>query len=106
MIKYGELNEVLLRFTGADIHNEIPIDYYRRVMKAWFRVNNNGMTWDVQQAASILLYLATREGAIDYRQLNEAGIKSLDWAEKLLEQDTIAENHEVLRALSTIRMAG
>jgi hypothetical protein len=105
MIKYGELSEALLCYTHGDIHDEIPVDYYRRIIKAWLRVNNNEMNWDVQQAASILLYLAVREGSIDHSQLNEDGVKSLYWAEKLLEQDKMNENHEVIRALSTVSMA-
>ena len=105
MIKYGELDEALLRYTKGDVHEDIPVDYYRRVIKAWFRANNNGINWDVQQAASILLYLAIRENSIDHSQLNADGVKSLEWAEKLLEQDNITENHEVIRALSTISMA-
>jgi hypothetical protein len=64
------------------------------------------MNWDIQQAASILLYLAVSEGAIDPDRLNADGLKSLDWAERLLDQAKITTNHEVVRALSTVRMAG
>ena len=105
MIKYGELNEALLCYTNGEIHEEIPVDYYRRVIKACIRANNNGINWDIQQAAAILLYLATHEGTVDRSQLNESGVNSLEYAEKLLEQDAIRENQEVVRALSTIRMA-
>lgn len=106
MIKYGELNEALLAYTNGDIHNEIPVDYYRRVIKACIRAYNDGISWDIQQSATIVLYLAIREKAIDISQLNQAGISSLEWAEKFLEQDEIRENHEVVRALSTVSMAG
>ena len=106
MIKYGELDDALLRYTGDDIHDEIPVDYFRRVIKASIRANNNGINWDIQQAAAILLLLATREGAIDINQLNQDGASSLELAERLLEQDQIRENEEVVRALSTVSMAG
>lgn len=100
MVKYGELHTALLRYTCEDIHDNIPVDYYRRVMKAWFRANNAGLSWDVQQAASILLYLAFNEGQIAPSQLNSNGLKALDWAEKFLEQINQNEDKEVMRALS------
>lgn len=105
MIKYGELSEALLHYTNGDIHDEIPVDYYRRVIKAWLKVNCNGMHWDVAQAASILLYLAVREGALNSTELNTDGLSSMEHAEKLLNQANIKENHDVVRALSTIRVA-
>lgn len=105
MIKYGELNKALLKYTNRDLHEDIHVDYYRRVIKAWLKVNNNGMHWDVQQAASILLYLATREGELNADELNADGLNSLEHAEKLLNQAEIKENHDVVRALSTIKMA-
>ena len=101
MIKYGELHQALLRYTYDDIHNDIPVDYYRRVMKAWFRANNAGLSWDVQQAASILLFLAFNEGQVKPSQLNSNGLKTLDWAEKFLGQINKEEEKEVIRALST-----
>jgi len=100
MVKYGELHTALLHYTCEDIHDNIPVDYYRRVMKAWFRANNAGLSWDVQQAASILLYLAFNEGQITPSQLNSNGLKVLDWAEKFLEQINKSEDKEVMRALS------
>jgi len=106
MVKYGELNKALLLYTNGDIREDIPVDYFRRVIKAWLRANNNGMNWDIQQAASILLYLAVREGAIDLDRLNTDGLRSLYWAEKLLDQAKTTTNHDVVRALSTVRMAG
>jgi len=101
MIKYGELNKALARYTKADIHEDININYYRRVVKAWFRANNKGLSWDVQQSASILIYLAFNEDALHPSQLNTEGLKALDWGEKFLQQiktDT-NENKEVLDAL-------
>ena len=103
MIKYGELHQALAIYTKTDIHEDIPVDYYRRVIKAWFRANNKGLSWDVQQAASILIYLAFNEGALHPSQLNTDGLKALDWAEKFLQQiktDT-NENNEVLDALKS-----
>ena len=101
MIKYGELNQALAQYTMADIHEDIPVDYYRRVIKACFRANNKGLSWDVQQSASILIYLAFNEGTLHPSQLNTDGLKALDWGEKFLQQiktDT-NENKEVLDAL-------
>jgi hypothetical protein len=101
MIKYGELNQALARYTKADIHEDISIDYYRRVIKAWFRANNKGLSWDVQQSASILIHLAFNEGALNPSQLNADGLKALDWGEKLLQQikTDANKNKEVLDAL-------
>ncbi len=101
MIKYGELNKVLARYTKSDIHEDIPVDYYRRVIKAWFRANNKGLSWDVQQSASILIYLAFNEGTLHPSQLNTDGLKALDWGEKFLHQIKTGtnENIEVLDAL-------
>jgi hypothetical protein len=103
MIKYGELHQALAIYTKTDIHEDIPVDYYRRVIKAWFRANNKGLSWDVQQAASILIYLAFNEGALHPSQLNTDGLKALDWAEKFLQQikTNTNENNEVLDALKS-----
>lgn len=100
MVKYGELHHALLFYTYTDIHDDIPMDYYRRVMKAWFRANNSGLSWDVKQAASILLYLAFNEGQLNLSQLNSNGLKTLDWAEKFLDQIYATKEKDVIRALS------
>jgi hypothetical protein len=99
MIKYGELHQALARYTSEDIHEDIPMDFYRRVIKACFRANNTGLNWDVNQAASILLYLAFNEGYILPNQLNSDGLKTLDYAEKFLDQINTGTHKEVVRAL-------
>ena len=103
MIKYGELDQALARYTKADIHEDISVDYYRRVIKAWFRANNKGLSWDMQQSASILVYLAFNEGALHPSQLNADGLKALDWAEKFLQQIELdaKENEDVIDALKS-----
>ncbi|HEB81251.1 MAG TPA: hypothetical protein ENJ11_00145 [Gammaproteobacteria bacterium] len=100
MVKYGELNQALARYTNGNIHENIPVDYYRRIMKAWFRANNKGLNWDVQQAAAVLLYIAFNEGAVHPSQLNAEGLGILDWAEKFLDQVQDTTGKEVIRALS------
>lgn len=99
MVKYGELNQALLLYTRTDIHENIPVEYYRRIMKAWFKANNSGLCWDVQQAAAILLYAAFNGDHIRPSQLNADGLGILDWAEKLLEQIGRSASHEVIRVL-------
>lgn len=103
MIKYGELHEALARYTKVENHEDIPVDYYRRVIKAWFKANNKGLSWDVQQSAAILVYLAFNEDAIKPSQLNADGFEALEWAEKFLEQINTGkkENEEVLDALKS-----
>jgi hypothetical protein len=107
MIKYGELHQALARYTNTDIHEDIPLDYSRRVVKAWYTANNKGLSWDVQQAAIVLLYIAFNEGEIKPGQLNTDGLKALDWAEKFLAQikasaiEKTNENNEVLDALKS-----
>jgi len=99
MIKYGELHQALARYTREDIHENIPVDYYRRVIKACFRANNKGLNWDINQAASILVYLAFNEGYIQPNQLNSSGLETLDWAENFLDQINTDTAKDVVRAL-------
>lgn len=99
MIKYGELHKALSFYTNRDIHEDIPTDYYRRVIKACFRANNSGLNWDVKHAASILLYLAFNEGHLQPNQLNVDGLKTLDWAEKFLEQIKQSDQQKIVEAL-------
>jgi hypothetical protein len=103
MIKYGELHQALARYTKVENHEDIPVDYYRRVIKAWFKANNKGLSWDIHQSAAILVYLAFNEEAINPSQLNADGLKALEWAEKFLEQINTSkkENKEVLDALKS-----
>ncbi len=103
MIKYGELHQALARYIKVENHEDIPVDYYRRVIKAWFRANNKGLSWDVNQSAVILVYLAFNEGAINPSQLNADGLKALDWAEKFLQQveTGIHKSKDVLDALKS-----
>ena len=99
MIKYGEVHRALSFYTNEDIHEEIPVEYYRRVIKACFRANNNGLSWDVQQAASILLYLAFNDGHLRPMELNADGLKTLDLAEALLQQVRLSDQQKVVQAL-------
>ncbi len=87
MIKYGELNKALARYTKADIHEDIHINYYRRVVKAWFRANNKGLSWDVQQSASILIYLAFNEGYSSSKPAQHRRIKSVGLGRKIYTTD-------------------
>jgi len=101
MIRYGELHKALSAYTREDIHEEIPMDYYRRVIKACLRANNHNLGWDVQQAASILLYLAFNEGHLHPSQLNAEGIRVLDWSERFLEQINTDTELRVIAALTS-----
>jgi hypothetical protein len=99
MIKYGELRRALSIYTHSDIHEDIPVDYYRRVIKASLRAKHNGVDWDVNHAASILLYLAFNDEHLQLSQLNVDGLKTLDRAEKFLEQKLSGELQKVVDAL-------
>jgi hypothetical protein len=103
MIKYGELHQALGQYTNTDIHEDIPLDCSRRVVKAWYSANNKGLNWDVQQAATVLLYIAFNEGVIHRKQLNSEGLIALELAEKFLRQikTSTDENEKVLEALRT-----
>ena len=101
MIKYGELRKALSTYTREDIHEDIPIDYYRRVMRASLRASNLGLAWDVRQASSVLLYLVFNEGHIQHAQLNEDGLKMLHWAERFLEQIEDDTGRKVISALTS-----
>jgi hypothetical protein len=99
VIKYGELRAALSFYTRVDIHEDIPVGYYQRVIKASFRANNYGLDWDVKHAASMLLYLAFNDGHLQPSQLNTDGLKSLDWAEIFLENIRSGEQQKVVDAL-------
>ena len=99
MVKYGELEQALSLYTCGNSHEKIPVNYYQRVVKAWFIANNKGLSWDAQQAASILLYLAFSEGVLHPSQLNSDGLKALDTAEKFLQQINTGTDQVVIDTL-------
>lgn len=85
MVKYGELDTALATYVCGDTHDAIPADYYRRVIKAAIKLNNEGKQWDMQQAAAILLYFVFNDGLLTPSRLTGEGLKALDYAEMLLE---------------------
>ena len=84
MIRYGELDQAIAVYTRGDVHESIPAEYYRRVMKIAIKMNNEGKHWDMQQSAAILLYLAFSDDHLQPSQLSADGLKALDYAEKLM----------------------
>ena len=99
MIKFGELEQALSLYTCGNSHEQIPITYYQRVVKACITANNKGLCWDSQQTASILLFLAFTEGVLHPSQLNSEGLKALDSAEIFLNQIKSESEQEVLDVL-------
>jgi len=85
MVKYGELDKALTTYVSVDTQDTIPVEYYRRVIKAAIKVNNDGKQWDMQQAAAVLLYFAFNDGLLSPSQLTAEGLKALDYAEMFLE---------------------
>lgn len=85
MVKYGELDKVLVTYVCVDTHDAIPVDYYRRVIKTAIKMNNDGKQWDMQQAAAVLLYYVFNDGLLSPSQLTVGGMKALEYAEMLLE---------------------
>jgi len=85
MVKYGELDTALASYVCADTHDLIPADYYRRVIKAAIKLNNEGKQWDMQQAAAVLLYFVFNDGLLSPSRLTSGGLEALDYAEMLLE---------------------
>lgn len=86
MIKFGELDKALSTYICSSAHDAIPLDYYRRVIKAAIKLHNNGQHWDINRAASVLLYLAFNDGHLHPSQLTADGLKALDHAEACLHQ--------------------
>ena len=84
MIKYGELDQALATFICVDTHDVIPAEYYRRVIKAAIRANNEGKQWDMLQTAEVLLFFAFHDGLLAPSQLTGDGLKALDHAEAFL----------------------
>ena len=84
MIRYGELDQAITVYTRGVVHETIPIEYYRHVIKLAIKMNNNGKQWDMQQSAAILLHLAFSDGHLKPNHLTASGLDALDFAEKLL----------------------
>lgn len=89
MIRYGELIQALRGYTRRDISNEISDENYRVVIKLAIRKNRLNQQWDLQHITAVLLYIAFNEGQLHPSQLNSDGLKALDWAERLIEEDEI-----------------
>lgn len=84
MIRYGELDQEIAFYIQGDVHETIPVEYYRRVMKIAIKMNNDGKHWDMYQSAIVLIYLAFNDGHLQPSQLTAGGLGALDHAEKLL----------------------
>ena len=91
MIKFGELDKALTTYICSNANDTIPFDYYRRVIKATIKLNNYGQHWDINHAASVLLYLAFNDGYLHPSQLTADGLKALDHAENCLHSTEQAE---------------
>lgn len=91
MIRYGALDEAVTVYTQGDVHEAIPVEYYRQVMKLAIQMNNNGKHWDMQQSAAVLVYLAFSNGYLKPSQLTSSGLSSLDHAEKLLQDNDLLD---------------
>ena len=92
MVKYGELDQALATFVRTDTHDDIPVEYYRRVIKISIKANNDGKQWDMHQAAAVLLYFAFSDGLLKPNQLTAEGLKALDHAEIFLHETRTAED--------------
>jgi len=89
MVRYGELESALSVYVQSDIHDTIPVEYYRRVIKTAIKANNDGKHWDVHQAAAVLLYFAFNDGILTPSQLTAGGLRALDHAEAFLQEAKI-----------------
>jgi len=89
MIKYGELDQALTSYVRVDTNDSIPVEYYRRVIKATIKANNDGKQWDMHQAAAVLLYFVFNDGLLTPSQLTAGGLKALDNAEAFLQKARI-----------------
>ena len=104
MIRYGELIQALRDYTHRDISNEISDENYRVVIKLAIRKNRHDQQWDLQHITAVLLHIAFNDGQLHPSQLNSDGLKALDWAERLIEEDGIpadrlrAENKQLASA--------
>lgn len=89
MVKYGELDRALSDYVRGDTHDTIPVEYYRRVIKASIKANNEGKQWDMHQAAAVLLYFAFNDELLAPSQLTAGGLRALDHAEIFLHESRI-----------------
>ncbi len=92
MVRYGELDRALATFVCTGTHDDIPVEYYRRVIKISIKANNDGKQWDMHQAAAVLLYFAFSDGLLKPNQLTADGLKALDNAEVFLHETRMAED--------------
>ena len=84
MIRYGELNQVIAAYTLGDLHDSIPVEYYRQVIKLAISMQHDGRHWSKQHSAIILLHNAHGDGILQTDQLTPDGLKALNYADKLL----------------------
>jgi hypothetical protein len=89
VVKYGELDRALSVYVRGNTHDIIPVEYYRRVIKATIKANNEGKQWDMHQAAAVLLYFAFNDGLLAPSQLTAGGLKALDHAEAFIRKTRI-----------------
>lgn len=89
MIKYSELIETLGEFTHTDVHELIPDDFYRAVIRLAIRKSKEEQAWDIHHVAAVLLYVAFNHDKLHPSQLNASGLRALDWAELLIENENV-----------------
>ncbi len=89
MVKYGELDRALSAYVHVDTHDAVPVEYYRRVIKASIKANNDGKQWDIRQAAAVLLYFVFNDDLLAPSQLTASGLRALDHAEAFLQETKI-----------------
>ena len=89
MVRYGELDQALSVYIRNNTHENIPVEYYRRVIKATIQANNDGKQWDMHQAAAVLLYFVFNDALLAPSQLTAGGLRALDHAETFLQETKI-----------------
>jgi len=89
MVKYGELDRAISVYTCSAFQENIPVEYYRRVIKIAIKMQNDGRHWDMQQAAAVLVYMAFHGGHLHPSQLTASGLNALDHADKLLQENRV-----------------
>ena len=83
MVRYGELNQLIAAYTLGDLHDLIPVEYYRQVIKLAITMQKDGKNWSMQHSAIILLHNAHGDGILQTSQLTPDGLKALKYADKL-----------------------